>query len=105
MNRTDYQIEIRRVEREQLTLDDLATHTGAHPILIERFVEYGLIEPSQRAGAQMFFDVDCIVRVRKIQRLRHDLGTNLPSVAVILDLLDRMRSLETEIERLRRFAP
>jgi DNA-binding transcriptional MerR regulator len=89
------------IEREQLTLDSLAEHTGLHPSLIEQFVEYGLIEPAERAGARMLFDVDCVVRVRKIERLRHDLGTNLPSVAVILDLLDRMNRLEQEIERLR----
>ena len=52
----------------------------------------------------MLFDVDCVARVSKIERLRRHLGANLASVGVILDLLDRMNRLEQEIERLRRIA-
>lgn len=114
MNRTMSQIivyqfgqfgQFGQIEREQTTLDGLAARTGLHPTLIEQFVEYGLIEPAERAGAQMLFDMDCVARVRKIERLRHDLGANLASIAVILDLLDRISRLEQEVERLRRFAP
>lgn len=102
---TVYQFEFGRIgqtEREQLTLDGLAARAGLHPTLVERFVEYGLIEPTERAGAHMLFDVDCVARVRKVERLRRDLGANLASVAVILDLVDRLSGLEQEIERLRR---
>jgi DNA-binding transcriptional MerR regulator len=103
---TIYEFErIGRIERERLTLEGLAKQTGLHPTLIEQFVEYGLIEPAERMGAQSRFDIDCVVRVRKIERLRHDLGANLASVAVILDLLDRMSRLEKEVERLQRLAP
>ena len=94
--------QIERIGGEQMTLDGLAARTGLHPTLIERFVEYGLIEPAERAGARMLFDVDCVARVRKIERLRRHLGANLASVAVILDLLDRLNRLEQEIEWLRR---
>lgn len=103
MDGTGYQIvihKIARVEREQLTLDELAARAGLHPNLIEQFVEYGLIEPARRAGARMLFDVDCIGRLRKIERLRRDLGANLAGAAVILDLLDRMIALQRENERL-----
>jgi DNA-binding transcriptional MerR regulator len=96
--------QIERIEGELVTLDGLAARTGLHPTLIERFVEYGLIEPVERAGAHMLFDVDCVARVRKIERLRRHLGANLASVAVILDLLDRLSKLEKEIERLRGLA-
>jgi len=96
--------QIERIEGELVTLDGLAARTGLHPTLIERFVEYGLIEPVERAGAHMLFDLDCVARVRKIERLRRHLGTNLASVALILDLLDRLSKLEQEIERLRGLA-
>ena len=96
--------QVERIEGERLTLDGLAARTGLHPTLIEQFVEYGLIEPVERAGAHMLFDLDCVARVRKIERLRRHLGTNLASVALILDLLDRLSKLEQEIERLRGLA-
>jgi DNA-binding transcriptional MerR regulator len=83
-----------RIEREQLTLEDLAERTGLHPNLIEQFLEYDLIEPAERVGQHIYFDMDCVDRVRKIIRLRHDLGANLASVAVILDLLERIERLE-----------
>ena len=94
-----------QVERERLTLEGLSEKTGLHPTLIEQFVEYGLIEPAERMGARLLFDIECVVRVRKIERLRHDLGANLASVAVILDLLDRISRLDKEIERLQSLAP
>jgi hypothetical protein len=63
---------------------------------VECFVEFGLIEPVERVGAQRFFDSGCITRLRTIMRLRHDLGANLASVAVILDILDRLVALQRE---------
>jgi DNA-binding transcriptional MerR regulator len=113
MNGTSYQIAIYRAEyqrlsmedRERFTLEDVATRAGLHPALIEQFLEYGLIEATERRGAQTLFDISCVLRAQKIERLRHDLGANLASVAVILDLLDRMGSLQNEVERLRGIAP
>lgn len=105
MKGNGYQIAIYHIERERLTLDDLAERTGLHPALVERFIEYGLIEAAEDVGAESLFDLNCVSRLRKIERLRHELGANLASVAVILDLLDRMNTLQKEVERLRRAAP
>ena len=91
-----------RTEPEQLTLDGLAACAGVHPALIEHFVEYGLLEPSARTGTQWLFDTACIARLRMIERLRRDLGANLAGIAVILDLLERLTSLQREVEQWRR---
>jgi DNA-binding transcriptional MerR regulator len=95
-------ITLYRTEHEQLTLNGLATCTGVHPALIEYFVEYGLLEPSVRMGTQLLFDPACIARLRMIERLRRDLGANLAGIAVILDLLERLTSLQREVEQWRR---
>ena len=92
------------IEPEQLTLESLAACAGVHPALITYFVEYGLLEPSTRAGTQWLFDTCCITRLRMIERLRRDLGANLPGIAVILDLLDRLSALQHEVEQWRRRA-
>ena len=92
-------------EPEQLTLEGLAACARVHPALIEYFVEYGLLEPSARTGTQWLFDATCIARLRMIERLRHDLGANLPGIAVILDLLDRLTALQREVEQWRRRWP
>jgi DNA-binding transcriptional MerR regulator len=95
-------ITLYRTEHEQLTLNGLATCTGVHPALIEYFVEYGLLDPSARMGTQLLFDPACIARLRMIERLRRDLGANLAGIAVILDLLERLTSLQREVEQWRR---
>ena len=93
---------LRRIEPEHLTLETLAACAGVHPALITYFVEYGLLEPSAHMGTQWLFDTCCIARLRMIERLRRDLGANLPGIAVILDLLDRLTTLQREVEQWRR---
>jgi DNA-binding transcriptional MerR regulator len=90
------------LEPEQLTLEDLAACVGMPPARLEYFVEYGLLEPRARTGTQWFFDPACIARLRMIERLRRDLGANLAGIAVILDLLDRLTTLQREVEQWRR---
>jgi MerR family transcriptional regulator/heat shock protein HspR len=101
MSEVRYQLVLRRIEREQVTLDVLAASAGLHPSLVECFVEFGLIEPEERTGSQMLFNVSCIARLRTIVRLRRDVGANLAGIAVILDMLDRLAALRRENERLR----
>jgi MerR family transcriptional regulator, heat shock protein HspR len=74
---------------------------GVHPARIEYFVEYGLLEPIARTGTQWLFDTACLARLRMIERLRRDLGANLAGIAVILDLLDRLTTLQREVEQWR----
>ena len=95
-------ITLGRIEREQLSLDALAACAGVHPARIEYFVEYGLIEPIARTGTQWLFDTACIARLHMIERLRRDLGANLAGITVILDLLDRLTTLQREVEQWRR---
>ncbi len=87
--------------RESLTLEAAAARVGLHPVLVERFVEFGLVEPAERTGAEMRFDAACLPRLIAISRLRTDLGVNLQGVAVILDLVDRLAALQRELTCLR----
>ncbi len=68
-----------------------------HPDMAEKLAELGIVElhddqiPTRQIG-----------RVRKLMRLRRNLGVNLPGAAIILDLLERVEMLQDEIETLRR---
>src|ERR1700730_11294693 len=95
-----YEIVILRDE-QQVTLDALAMHAGLHPALVERLVEFGLLQPSRRQDARLFFDPSAIPRLRMICRLRETLGINLAGVSVILDLLDRLCAVQRENQSLR----
>jgi DNA-binding transcriptional MerR regulator len=91
-------IVLSRRDTRLLTLDELAQAAGLHPDLVESFVDFGLLAPAERHGPRLLFDVAAVLRVRAIQRLRRDLGVNLPGVAVILDLTERLRAAQQELE-------
>jgi DNA-binding transcriptional MerR regulator len=65
-------------------------------LLVERFVEFGLVHPTAKRGTLFLFDSSKSSRLRSIKRLRTDLGINLQGVAVVLDLLERLHNLERE---------
>jgi DNA-binding transcriptional MerR regulator len=96
-----YPLAPRRAPSQHLTLETAAARVGLHPVLVERFVEFGLVEPAERTGAELRLDAASLPRLIAISRLRTDLGVNLPGVAVILDLVDRLAALQHEITRLR----
>jgi DNA-binding transcriptional MerR regulator len=91
-----------------LTIEEVSHATGLHPRLIASFVEFGLVEPAEpaeppRADLESArFSAEAVDRLRRIVRLRHDLGVNLAGVAVILEMRDRMEELQREVEHLRR---
>jgi DNA-binding transcriptional MerR regulator len=84
-----------------LTLDELAHAAGLHPELVARFVDFGLLEPEAQDDRRLLFNVAAVLRVRAIQRLRSDLGVNLPGIAVILELTERLRVMQQELDWLR----
>jgi DNA-binding transcriptional MerR regulator len=91
-----------RTEHSLLTLVDLANTAGVHPELVEKFVDYGLIEPSAGTGSGPLFPAAAVRRLRCIMRLRGDLGVNLAGVAVILEMSERIEHLQRELKVLRR---
>jgi DNA-binding transcriptional MerR regulator len=93
-----YEIVFYRSADRQLTVEALAERAGMHPAMVERFVACGLLEPSAREGARLFFDAAAVPRLRTIRRLRENLGINVAGVAVILDLLEKLQALQRENE-------
>jgi DNA-binding transcriptional MerR regulator len=96
-----YDIVLCRRDSERLTLDRLAAHTDMHPAMVERFVACGLITPVEWQGDVLLFEPSAVPRLRIIARLRDNLGINVAGIAVIMDLLDRLRDLQRANELLR----
>jgi DNA-binding transcriptional MerR regulator len=90
-----------RREGHLLTIDALAASARLHPALVEKLVEAGLLDPVQRQGERLLFDPSAVGRLRTIERLRRDTGANLPGIAIILDLVERLAALRRENEYLR----
>ena len=87
------------------TLTEVAYRAGLHPELIDRFIRLGLIEFSDRTGdGELLFDSEVIPLIRRILRLRNELGVNYAGVGVILELMTRLDALEARIRELENVA-
>jgi DNA-binding transcriptional MerR regulator len=80
-------------------MTEIAELCRVHPHIIHRFVHLGLIEPAGRDenSREWIFEQDVISLVRKIIRLRNELGINYAGIGVVLDLLSRIDRLEAQI--------
>lgn len=81
-----------------LTLTETARNARVHPGLVERMVDLGLIEPEQ-TSPELLFNPAAVAEVKRAWRLRNELGVNWAGVGLVLDLLERIRQLERELER------
>jgi DNA-binding transcriptional MerR regulator len=90
-----------RTEHSLLTLEDLATAAGLHPELVDLFVRYQLVEPTVHTSSCPLFPPSSVERLKRILRLRHELGVNLAGISVILDMAEQIENLETDLEMLR----
>src|SRR5882762_5205468 len=90
-----------RTANSLLTLEDLADAAAQHPKRVEEFLAFGLIEPSAETSSGPLFSASSVERLRRIVRLRRDLGVNLAGIAAILDMRERILNLRAELGRLR----
>jgi chaperone modulatory protein CbpM len=87
---------------EPLTLDVVAETVGARRSLVMRLAERGLIDTvgSDTDGPRVPRRV--VIQLRRMQRLRRDLGVNYAGAAVILDLVGRIEQLNRELAEMHR---
>jgi hypothetical protein len=69
------------------------------PARLARLVRLGLVEPTAPGTGR--FTVATAAWLRRMLRLNADLGLNFTGAAIIVDLLERLESLEAELTRLR----
>ena len=89
MTTSKYEMTIVRSKSNLIPIEDAAAHFGIHSEVARYFVEFGLLEPAEVTGSIVMLDAAGMHRLGVIQRLRCDLGINLPGIGVILELLDR----------------
>jgi hypothetical protein len=94
---TDFELD------ELIRLETVAETTGASVSLVTRLVRAGLLEAvSQTEGDPVLLPRRAVIRLRKMQRLRRDLGVNFAGASIILDLVERVESLNRTLAEMRR---
>jgi chaperone modulatory protein CbpM len=100
MKRYDLVIYGQCLDPRLITLDELGRLVGRHPTILQRYITYGLIDPKVERPEPLFEDT-VVARVRKIERLKKDLGLNLMGCGMVLDLLEQIADLEAQIHGVR----
>lgn len=91
-------------QTQVVSIEDLANLSGLAAAEIRELVDAGVLIPL--GGESAFtFSAECIVTVRQAARLRNDLELDIDALALMLDFLERIRTLEAELTRLRAQLP
>lgn len=96
-----YRHESRPASEELLSAGDLARLARLHPEMVDKLLDWGLIDPVEHEP-HLLFPETAVPRIWRIMRLRRDLGINWAGIGVVLDLLDRIEELERELSCMRR---
>ncbi len=87
-------------ETVELTLADLCRACSCHAEWVIALVDEGILEPVQISRPHMRFSAICLQRARTARHLQRDLGINLQGIALALDLLEQIDTLNTQLIRL-----
>lgn len=101
--RNYYLVHVRKTSGSSpyVSLSELACRCGVHPELIDRFVALGLLDyAGPPTGGEAHFHPEAVALVRRILRLRNQLGVNYAGIGVILELMARIEELEEQVREL-----
>jgi chaperone modulatory protein CbpM len=86
---------------EPLTFEVVAAIVGAKRSLVVRLAQHGLIETVNSETDEPLLPRRAVVQIRRMQRLRRDLGVNFAGAAIILDLVERIEQMNRELAKKR----
>ena len=98
MNTASIAIGVCLTDDNALDLEAFAAACGTEVEFVRLLVDEGLVlpvtdQPTWRFGGEE------LARVRRIRRLQRDFEANLQSVAVMLDLIDEIERLRSQLRR------
>ena len=97
-------VRISRADPYPLSLDSVAHRSGLSPDLVRRFVALGLLDARRDTLGGLRFRADAPSALARVQRLRIGLSLNYAAIGLVMDLLDRIEGLETELRHRERAA-
>ncbi len=70
-----------------------------HPQTLRYYERAGLLKPNRSSGKIRLYSQREIDRLRKIARLTSELGVNLAGVEIIIDLTERLETLQERMKK------
>jgi DNA-binding transcriptional MerR regulator len=83
------------VEQRQLHSDEAAKATGIDIAIVRHYADMGLIMPSPEGYSE-----DELAELRRVRRLREELGLDHPAIEIVLRMRRRIQFLQAEVRRL-----
>lgn len=84
-------------EQTELSLNELCKACSSSAEWIIELVEEGALEPVGYQQTQWRFSGTSLQKAQTAMRLQRDLGINLSGIALALDLLDKIETLEARL--------
>jgi len=84
----------------EISLARLAELSGLEEARLRELVDYGALAPVDPAAASWTFSAECVVTARTACRLLNDFELEPHGLALVLTLLERIRELRSELQRL-----
>ncbi len=81
------------------TISAVAELYDIHPQTLRLYEREGLLKPSRSVGNTRLYEDSDLERLEIILSLTRDLGVNLAGVEIILNMREKMTSMQTEFER------
>jgi chaperone modulatory protein CbpM len=85
-----------------LDVQAFAAASGLHPEMVHRLVALGLLEPVRDPTGDLWFPPAQLVAAARIQRLRAGFSLNYAALGLVIELLDRVAALESQLRAARR---
>ncbi|HLV79184.1 MAG TPA: chaperone modulator CbpM [Chthonomonadaceae bacterium] len=95
-----YNIRVAQAHHGLLDEDDLARVTGLHPDMVRRLYSLGALEAEEEWQGRPLFAPAMLARLRRMLRLRRDLGLSWHGLGMVAELLERIDRLEARVRQL-----
>ena len=86
-------------QKTTLNFEEVCRAIQAEDHLIIQCIEYHIIQPKGSSKTNWQFDNIALKRARLARNFYYDLEVNFEGIALLVDLLERIEALETEIEK------
>jgi len=84
-------------KRVSLSISEICQACTCQNQWIVELVEYGILEPSGADLVDWRFSSESLSRAFTARRLQRDLGINVAGIALAIDLLEQLETLQTKL--------